>query len=84
MAAGALGPAIRGASVREHRAANLVAPQTYVRAPGASGTPDYRPPKCPVAFRLLSGEARGLRIQDIGSQTIVPLLDLQADRRFWI
>jgi 16S rRNA (cytosine967-C5)-methyltransferase len=31
---------------------------------------------------LLSGEARGLRIQDIGSQTIVPLLDLQAGQTF--
>ena len=63
--------------------ANLVAPQTYVRAPGASGNaPGLQATEVPGCFRLVSGEAGGLRIQDIGSQTIVPLLELEAGQTF--
>ena len=57
--------------------ANLQRPETYVRAPpGASTEAELAPTDVPGCFRLLSGDAHNLRIQDIGSQSVVPLLDL--------
>jgi 16S rRNA (cytosine967-C5)-methyltransferase len=63
--------------------ANLAAPETWVRAPGPA--PDgvvLEPTDVPGAFRLLEGSSAGLRIQDIGSQAVVPLLDLQPGQSF--
>jgi 16S rRNA (cytosine967-C5)-methyltransferase len=61
----------------------LEEPETYVRC---TGTPpagaDLEPTEVAGCFRLVSGEAPGLRVQDIGSQTIVPLLELRQGQRF--
>lgn len=56
--------------------ANLRPPETYVRIPGAAPGPQFEPTDVPGCYRLGSGDAGGFRMQDIGSQTIVPLLDL--------
>jgi 16S rRNA (cytosine967-C5)-methyltransferase len=63
--------------------ANLAPPETYVRIPGPppSGL-EVEATEVPAAYRLVRGEPRGLRIQDIGSQSIVPLLELQAGQTF--
>jgi 16S rRNA (cytosine967-C5)-methyltransferase len=63
--------------------ANLQRPETYVRVPpGASTSAELAPTDVPGCFRLLSGEVQNLRIQDIGSQSIVPLLDLAPGQTF--
>jgi len=57
--------------------ANLHRPETYLRLPpGASPTKDLEPTNIPGCFRAISSDTHGFRIQDIGSQSIVPLLDL--------
>ncbi len=64
-------------------AANLRQPATYVRVgPNEPPVPDSEPTDIPGCFRLLSGPREGLRIQDIGSQSIVPLLQLERGHRF--
>lgn len=63
--------------------ANLQRPETYVRIPpGASTEAEFAPTDVPGCFRLLAGDAHNLRIQDIGSQSIVPLLDLAPGQTF--
>jgi len=67
--------------------ANLAVPQTYVRVPSeprasASGGLILEPTGLPGCFRLLAGDPSGWRIQDIGSQSIVPLLELAPGHRF--
>jgi len=63
--------------------ANLQRPETYVRVPaGLTPAAELEPTAIPGCFRLLSGDAHGLRIQDIGSQSIVPLLDLRPGQSF--
>jgi 16S rRNA (cytosine967-C5)-methyltransferase len=63
--------------------ANLQRPETYVRVPaGVTPAAELEPTAIPGCFRLLSGDPHGLRIQDIGSQSIVPLLDLQPGQSF--
>lgn len=58
--------------------AALRRPQIWVRFAGTP-TPNLEPAGIPGAFRVISGTPpAGARIQDIGSQSIVPLLDLQA------
>jgi len=59
-------------------------PATYVRAPGGRKPPEERMEATgvPGCYRLLSGDPGGFRVQDIGSQSIVPLLDLQPGQRF--
>ena len=60
--------------------AALEEPQMYVRAPeGGEGLEETGVPGC---FRAPDGNARGHRIQDIGSQSIVPLLRLHPGQRF--
>ncbi len=61
----------------------LSAPETYVRIPGTP-PPDVSVEKTDIAgcYRLLAGAAEGFRIQDIGSQSIVPLLDLEPGLTF--
>jgi 16S rRNA (cytosine967-C5)-methyltransferase len=61
----------------------LNAPETFVRNPPL-GRPDLvlEPTEVPGAYRIFSGDARGLRVQDIGSQSIVPLLDARPGMSF--
>ncbi len=64
-------------------AANLRQPETYVRVgPNEPPVPDSEATAIDGCFRLLSGPREGLRIQDIGSQSIVPLLQLERGQRF--
>jgi 16S rRNA (cytosine967-C5)-methyltransferase len=60
----------------------LLAPETYVRNPPADARLELEATDVPGAFRVVSGDARGLRVQDIGSQSIVPLLDLRRGMTF--
>jgi 16S rRNA (cytosine967-C5)-methyltransferase len=63
--------------------ANLRPPDTYVRIPpGATTSAQLEPTEIPGCFRVLSGDTHGLRIQDIGSQSIVQLLDLESGQSF--
>ncbi len=65
--------------------ANLQPPETYFRVPAGAPIPAgvvYEPTEIPGCFRLVSGDPTGFRIQDIGSQAVVPLLDLSRGQRF--
>jgi len=65
--------------------ANLQPPETYFRVPAAAPIPNSisaEPTEIPGCYRLVSGEPIGFRIQDIGSQAVVPLLDLSPGQRF--
>jgi 16S rRNA (cytosine967-C5)-methyltransferase len=65
--------------------ANLKAPETYVRVPPSASIPNgvsAEPTEITGCYRLVSGRPAGLRIQDIGSQSVVPLLDLAPGLRF--
>ncbi len=64
---------IAGASLRE--------PELYVRAP--DGGPGLEPTVVPGCYRVPDGgPPAGARIQDIGSQSIVPLLELAPGQTF--
>jgi 16S rRNA (cytosine967-C5)-methyltransferase len=63
-------------------AAFLERPETYVRNPPPGHGLDLEATDVPGAWRVLSGDARGLRIQDAGSQSIVPLLELRNGMTF--
>jgi len=63
-------------------AAFLQRPDTFVRNPPAGHGLELEPTDVPGAWRVLSGDARGLRIQDAGSQSIVPLLGLEEGMTF--
>jgi tRNA and rRNA cytosine-C5-methylases len=62
--------------------AALAPPETYVR--NAAARPDLilEPTDVTGASKVVSGDTAGLRIQDIGSQAIVPFLDLNPGQRF--
>ena len=64
--------------------ANLAVPETYVRVPAGEGSSlvQLEPTEIPGCFRLVAGEPGAWRIQDIGSQSIVPLLELAPGHRF--
>jgi len=65
--------------------ANLQPPETYFRIPPDASMPagvSAEPTDIPGCYRLVSGEPVGFRIQDIGSQSVVPLLDLSSGQRF--
>ncbi len=65
--------------------AALEKPVRYVRLPAGSPSPaGLLPASGEVAgcCRVVSGEAPGLRMQDIGSQSVVPLLELRPGLRF--
>ena len=65
--------------------ANLRPPETYVRIPRGSEIPTevtVEAMEIPGCYRLVAGEADGFRIQDIGSQSVVPLLDLAPGQTF--
>ncbi len=61
----------------------LVPPETWVRVTGqtAPGV-ELESTDIPGCYRLVAGKAEGMRIQDIGSQSIVPLLDLKPGQTF--
>ncbi len=63
--------------------AALAAPETYVRAPGRvpCGV-TLEPAGIEGGYRVVEGSPEGLRIQDIGSQSIVPLLDVRPGQSF--
>ncbi len=67
--------------------ANLRAPATYVRLakaplPDGRGPEGLEPTDVPGCYRVDKLKHVPLRIQDIGSQTIVPLLELQPGQTF--
>ncbi len=65
--------------------ANLLPPETYVRVPAGRAIPagtSAEPTEVPGCYRLVAGEADGFRIQDIGSQSVVPLLELAPGQKF--
>ena len=65
--------------------ANLLPPETYIRVPAGRAIPagiEVEPTDVPGCYRLIAGEADGFRIQDIGSQSVVPLLDLAPEQSF--
>jgi 16S rRNA (cytosine967-C5)-methyltransferase len=75
------GPAVTPLIAR----ANLQPPETYFRVPRAACLPagvSADPTDIAGCYRLVSGETVGLRIQDVGSQSVVPLLDLAPGLRF--
>ncbi len=60
----------------------LKPPETYVRNPPAREGLVLEATAVPGCFRVVAGETKDLRIQDIGSQSIVPLLDLHEGQTF--
>ncbi len=63
--------------------ANLSPPATYIRVPpGAEPPAGAEPAAIPGCYRVPPGGAGPYRIQDIGSQAIIPLLDLQPGRQY--
>jgi 16S rRNA (cytosine967-C5)-methyltransferase len=73
----------RAAADRIARAA-LEEPERYVRVEYPEALPGLELERTELAgcYRVVGGDARGVRLQDIGSQSIVPLLDLQPDNTF--
>ncbi len=61
--------------------ASLTPPETYVRVPVSKAheaeRKDLEPTGTPGCYRVLGDSPGGFRIQDIGSQSIVPLLELE-------
>jgi 16S rRNA (cytosine967-C5)-methyltransferase len=65
--------------------AALQEPGHYVRIPEGSAPPagiEIEPTAVPGCLRVLSGTPDGLRFHDIGSQSIVPLLELCAGQSY--
>jgi 16S rRNA (cytosine967-C5)-methyltransferase len=62
--------------------AALREPETFVRNPPARADLQLEPTDVTGAFRVVHGPTRGLRIQDIGSQSVIPLLDLHEGQTF--
>lgn len=63
--------------------ASLVTPETWVRIPPDQPVPlGLEPTAVSGCFHAPSGAPPGCRIQDISSQAIVPLLDLQPGQKF--
>ncbi len=61
----------------------LKAPETYVRIPaGSVHELEVEPTSLAGCYRLISGDPKRFRLQDIGSQSIVPLLDLSAGQTY--
>ena len=68
--------------------ASLCPPERYIRVGHDNRVGNTAPPEgaeptgVPGCFRLSTGDAGGFRFQDIGSQAVVPLLDLQPGQTF--
>jgi 16S rRNA (cytosine967-C5)-methyltransferase len=58
-------------------AASLRPPERYIRVGNAAPPSGAEATEVPGCYRLPSGDPGGYRFQDIGSQAVVPLLDLQ-------
>jgi 16S rRNA (cytosine967-C5)-methyltransferase len=66
-------------------AAALIEPGSYFRLHAGEELPagvEAERAEVPGSYRLLSGTSAGLHLQDISSQTIVPLLELEAGHSF--
>ncbi len=65
--------------------AALTEPERYLRVPSGQEPPAslrLAPTDVTGGFRILEGDAKGMRLQDVGSQAIVPLLDLRSGQSF--
>lgn len=63
--------------------ANLAAPEHYIRVPAGATPPEgAEPAGVPGCYRLGTADPGRYRLQDIGSQSIVPLLRLEPGQRF--
>jgi 16S rRNA (cytosine967-C5)-methyltransferase len=63
--------------------ASLARPLRYIRVPrGAEPPPGAKATDMPGCFTLESGDAGSFRFQDIGSQAVVPLLELRPGQAF--
>jgi 16S rRNA (cytosine967-C5)-methyltransferase len=63
--------------------AALQTPPCYIRVPpGLETPPGLEPTGLPHCFLAAAGPPPGLRIMDIGAQSVVPLLDLRPGQRF--
>jgi 16S rRNA (cytosine967-C5)-methyltransferase len=60
----------------------LARPESYLRNPPPNHGLELEPAEVPGSFRVLSGDTGSLRLQDIGSQSIVPLLALEPNQTF--
>ncbi len=70
---------------RSIASAALIEPTAYVRVAPGSPAPanlDLVPTSVAGCFRVMSRPLEGVRLHDIASQSILPLLDLQADHTF--
>src|SRR5580692_11780938 len=62
--------------------ASLCPPERFIRVGNAAPPEGAESTDVPGCFRLASGDAGRFRFQDIGSQAVVPLLDLRAGQTF--
>ena len=62
--------------------ASLSPPERFIRVGNAMPPDGAEPTDVPGCVRLPHGDAGGFRFQDIGSQAVVPLLDLQPGQMF--
>ena len=65
--------------------AALKEPEAYVRVPPGMPMPEglvLEPASVPGAYRVAAGLGTGMRLHDIGSQSIVPLLGIQPGDRY--
>jgi 16S rRNA (cytosine967-C5)-methyltransferase len=62
--------------------ATLAPPERYIRAGSAAPPEGAEATDVPGCYRLDHGEPGAFRFQDIGSQAVVPLLDLQPGQTF--
>jgi 16S rRNA (cytosine967-C5)-methyltransferase len=62
--------------------ASLCPPERFIRVGSATPPEGAEPTDVPGCFRLPTGDAGGFRFQDIGSQAVVPLLDLRPGQTF--
>ena len=60
----------------------LEQPEKYLRNPPAGHSLQLEPTEIPGGFRVLGGDTSNIRMQDIGSQSIVPLLGLEPGQTF--
>jgi 16S rRNA (cytosine967-C5)-methyltransferase len=62
--------------------ASLSPPERFVRVGNGTPPPGSEATDIPGCFKLASGDAGCFRFQDIGSQAVVPLLDLRPGQTF--
>jgi 16S rRNA (cytosine967-C5)-methyltransferase len=62
--------------------ASLRVPERYIRVGSAPPPPGALATEVPGCWRLDAGDPAGFRFQDIGSQAVVPLLDLHRGQTF--